>query len=120
MRAKDMKSDSFRDFVLDQLLEIRPVQCRAMFGGYGLYQSQAFFGIIFKGRLYFKVSEESRAQYIEAGMGEFKPSKKMTLKSFHEVPDGVLESRPQISDWARTAIQAAKTKISQKRAKITS
>lgn len=50
------KSDSFKDFVLDQLADLRGVTARSMFGGYGLYQGGTFFGIIHKDRLYFKVS----------------------------------------------------------------
>ena len=32
------KQDGFKDYVLDQLADLRGVTCRAMFGGYGLYQ----------------------------------------------------------------------------------
>ena len=102
-----MKDDSFRDFVLEQLGGNGRVVCRAMFGGYGLYRENAFFGIIFKGRLYFKVSEASRADYVAAGKLMFKPSAKMTLKSFYEVPEDVLESRFLILEWAETAIRTA-------------
>ena len=35
-----MKEDSFKDFVLDQLSDLRGVTCRAMFGGYGVYQGE--------------------------------------------------------------------------------
>ena len=50
------KSDGFKDFVLDQLTDLRGVTARAMFGGYGLYHRSTFFGIIHKGHLYFKVT----------------------------------------------------------------
>ena len=46
------KDDSFKDFVLDQLSDLDDVEARRMFGGYGLYQDEIFFGIIHKGRLY--------------------------------------------------------------------
>ena len=49
-----MPNDSFKEFVLDQLSQLGQVECRAMFGGHGLYHNEAFFGIISKGRLYFK------------------------------------------------------------------
>jgi DNA transformation protein len=45
---------SFKDFVLDQLQGVPDLECRSMFGGHGLYQEETFFGIVFKGRLYFK------------------------------------------------------------------
>lgn len=53
MSAKG-KEDSFRDFVLDQLPALGDIRCRAMFGGYGLYLGEDFFGIVYDGRLYFK------------------------------------------------------------------
>lgn len=103
-----VKSDSFREFVIEQLQSIRGVSCRAMFGGYGLYAGERFFGIVYKGRLYFKVSDASKARYTVAGMKTFKPSAKMTLKSFYEVPADVLEDSDEIAEWAVTAIEAAK------------
>lgn len=42
-------NDGFKDFVLDQLADLRGLRCRAMFGGYGLYRGNTFFGIIHKG-----------------------------------------------------------------------
>ena len=99
--------DSFRDFAVEQLGGVRGMACRPMFGGYGLYAGEKFFGIIFKGRLYFKVSEASKPQYASEGMKPFRPSAKMTLRSFYEVPADVLESADRITDWAATAIRAA-------------
>ena len=49
-----MTTDSFPAFVQDQLHALGDVECRAMFGGRGLYHRGVFFGILFKGRLYFK------------------------------------------------------------------
>lgn len=101
-------TDTFREFVLEQLQGVRGVVCRAMFGGHGLYAGERFFGIIYRGRLYFKVSEVSKSRYAVAGMRPFKPSAKMTLKSFYEVPADVLEDSDEIVGWAATAIQAAR------------
>ncbi|HEY2917933.1 MAG TPA: TfoX/Sxy family protein, partial [Candidatus Binatia bacterium] len=58
-----MKDDSFKDFVLDQLLELDDVEARRMFGGYGLYRDEIFFGIIHKGRLYFKIDDSTVGEY---------------------------------------------------------
>ena len=110
-----MTSDSFREFVLEQLEEAGDVSCRAMFGGYGLYRAGAFFGIIYKGRLYFKVSEASRALYARAGMKPFRPSAKQTLSSFYEVPADILESREDLAAWAATATRAATTRYGKSR-----
>ena len=58
-----MKDDSFKDFVLDQLQELDGVDARRVFGGYGLYKDETFFGILHKGKLYLKVDESTVVEY---------------------------------------------------------
>jgi DNA transformation protein len=99
------KSEGFKDFVLDQLTDLRGVTCRAMFGGYGLYHRATFFGIIHKGRLYFKVTPETVEQYNAHGMSPFRPNPKQTLKSFYEVPVGVIEDTEQLNKWAEQSVR---------------
>jgi DNA transformation protein len=103
-------NDTFKDFILDPLRGLGSISCKPMFGGYGLYQGARFFGILYKGRLYFKVSEAGKRTNIEAGMEPFTPYKSQTLTSFYEVPPDVVESLPQMTDWARDAIKAATVK----------
>ena len=105
-----MKDDSFKAFVLDQLARLGRVECRAMFGGYGLYQGRTFFGILFKGRLYFKTDAASAAAYRERGMQPFRPSATMTLKTYYEVPVDVLEDDEELAVWARQAVHRASRK----------
>lgn len=108
----NMRSDSFRDFVMEQLFGLKPVECRSMFGGFGLYKDRRFFGIIDKGRLYFKVSDKTQPLYSEAGSLPFNPFKKTILKSFFEVPVDVIENQHQLVEWARSAVDAvSETKI---------
>lgn len=95
------RPDGFKDFVLDQLTDLNAVRCRAMFGGYGLYHHAAFFGIIHKGRLYFKVTPRTVGRYKDHGMQPFRPNNKQTLTSFYEVPVEVIEDAEQLTDWAR-------------------
>jgi DNA transformation protein and related proteins len=94
------RPDGFKEFVLDQLTDLRGLACRAMFGGYGLYQRATFFGIIHRGRLYFKVTSESVRRYTNQGMKPFRPNAKQTLKSFYEVPVEILEDAERLTDWA--------------------
>jgi len=104
MRAK--KDESFRDYILDQLSGVNSVASRSMFGGHGLYQGPVFFGILWKGRLYFKTDEQTLALYRDRGMRPFQPSAKQTLKNYYEVPVDILEDPDQLSDWAQNAIRA--------------
>lgn len=103
-----MKSDSFKDFVLDQLEPLGGARCRAMFGGCGLYRGDVFFGIIADGRLYFKTDARTRRHYVEAGTGPFRPDPKTTLKTYYEVPVDVLEDGDALARWAKEAIACSR------------
>ena len=97
------RDDSFKDFVLDQLDELPAVTCCPMFGGYGLYQEEAFFGILYKGRLYFKTNELTRPLYLKKGTARFRPNAKQTLKHYYEVPVDIIEDQEQLTAWAKQA-----------------
>ena len=99
------KHDGFKDFVLDQVADLRGLTCRAMFGGYGLSYKGTFFGIIHKGRLYFKVTPETVDQYKTHGMSPFRPNPKQTLKTFYEVPVDVIEDAEQLHEWAEQSVR---------------
>ncbi len=99
------KHDGFKDFVLDQVADLRGLTCRAMFGGYGLSYKGTFFGIIHKGRLYFKVTPETVDQYKTRGMSPFRPNPRQTLKSFYEVPVDVIEDAEQLNEWAKESLE---------------
>ena len=79
MNAKD---ESFKDFVLDQLMGMNDIDARRMFGGHGLYQDETFFGILHKGRLYFKIDESTVGEYQRRKMKPFRPNAKQTLRSY--------------------------------------
>ena len=103
-----MKDDSFKDFVLDQLDELPELECRSMFGGYGLYQEEIFFGIIFQGRLYFKTNARSAVPYRKLGMKPFQPNRKQTLRNYYEVPVDIIEDCDRLTNWAREAVRVRK------------
>ena len=48
-KARESEKDSFKEFVLDQLHTLGPVNCKAMFGGYGLYLDDVFLRHYFQG-----------------------------------------------------------------------
>jgi DNA transformation protein and related proteins len=102
-------TDSFRDFVLDQLSGVRHVRARAMFGGIGLYMDDIFFGILAADVLYFKVGETNRPDYAAAGSRPFKPyaDRSMTMP-YYNVPIGVLEDAGTLVSWARRSVDVAK------------
>ena len=102
-----MRNDSFRDFVLDQLDGLERVTCRAMFGGHGLYSGKSFFGILYKERLFFRVTDATRPEYERRGMEPFRPNADQTLQRYYEVPADVIEDRARLVEWARQALGAS-------------
>lgn len=104
-----MPDESFKDFVLDQLHDLGDVDCRRMFGGYGLYDNGVFFGIISQARLYFKTTPSSRIAYVQRGMQPFRPNARQTLTSYYEVPVDILEDHALLTRWAQQAVAAQRT-----------
>jgi DNA transformation protein and related proteins len=98
-----MPANSFRDFVLEQLAALDGLRCKRMFGGFGLYCGEQFFGIIHDGRLYFKTNADTLAEFIEYHAPVFAPSEKQVLKNYREVPADILEDRESLLLWAGRA-----------------
>ena len=110
-----MKSDSFKEFVLEQLGAVRDVDCRHMFGDWGLYCGDVFFGIIADGRLYLKTDAASRSQYLKAGMGPFSPNPNQTLVTYYEVPLDIMEDHEALIAWVKRAVRAQERGTTQRR-----
>ena len=98
-----MKDESFKDYVLDQLTALPALGGRNMFGGWGLYLGKQFFGVVFKGRLYFRVNDMTRQAYESRGMKPFQPTPRQMLKGYLEVPADVVEDAIILADWARAS-----------------
>ena len=96
---------SYESRALDRLSELGDITSRPLFGGHGIYWNDVIFGIIFRGRLYFKVDDESKGEYLARGMGPFRPNDRQTLKSYYEVPSKVLDDHEALLAWAMEAIR---------------
>jgi DNA transformation protein len=122
-RLRSMRvSESFRDFVLDQLAGFPGLRPQAMFGGIGLYAGEHFFGIIAADVLYFKVDDTNRPEYEARGSRPFQPydDKPMTMPYFFVPPD-VLEDAEMLRRWADRSVgvarSAAKVRTGRRKAK---
>lgn len=93
--------------MLDQLSALPDLRAKAMFGAYGVYSGEHFFGILDEGRLFFKTDTQSQVDYTARGMGPFtyKMKGKTMTMAYHEVPPDVLEQPSELVVWARKAIQ---------------
>ena len=104
------RDESFKDFVLDQLQDLDGVDARRMFGGHGLYRDETFFGILHKGKLYFKVDESTIGEYRKRKMKPFRPNSKQTLRSYYQVPVEIIEDGDRLGAWAEAAIHCQRKK----------
>ena len=108
-RPDILREGSLGAFIADQLSALGNLDARAMFGGAGFYQAGDFFGILFKDRLYFRVSDETVGEYQERGMKPFTPFKnRRGSKRYFEVPADVLESPDELVRWAKQAVASAR------------
>ncbi|MEO7135143.1 MAG: TfoX/Sxy family protein [Vicinamibacterales bacterium] len=104
-RPSVLAEGSFGAFVLDQLSALAGVEARPMFGGAGLYLDGEFFGILYKERLYFRVSAETIKDYTTRKMKPFEPfeGRQGRSRGYYEVPIEIVESPADLVTWARAA-----------------
>jgi DNA transformation protein and related proteins len=103
-------TDSFRDFVVEQLeLSARDIRVKRMFGAVGIYSGDLFFAVIDDDRLYFKVDSQTRPQYEAEGMqpARIDTEAGQVVLSYYEVPLGALEAPDELRVWVKDAIAVA-------------
>lgn len=101
---------AFRDRMLGRMLPLGPVEARSMFGGFGLYLDGLMFALIAFDRLYFKIDDGNRQDFVDAGAEAFSYHGKTRRieMSYYELPDTVLDDPAELIDWAGRAQGAAR------------
>ncbi len=113
-------SDYVAYIIHDCMQEVSGVSARFMFGGWGLYKDGLMFGLVADDRLYFKVGESNKDDYVSRGCGPFVYSQgnhKPTTMSYYEVPDEVIENKEEIVVWVAKAVEVQKQAKKPKKAK---
>ncbi len=100
-------SESYREFVLEQLGRVTPVMGKSMFGGVGIYAQNLFFALIAEDRLYFKVDDATRREFEERGMEPFRPFGEDRAMGYYEVPADVAEDVVILETWVKKAVDVA-------------
>jgi DNA transformation protein and related proteins len=104
--ATMMAEERFEDRLHGRLAALGEVTSRPLFGGLGIYWRGVIFGILFHDRLFLKVDDRSRDDFVSRGLEPFRPNERQTLKSYYEVPPDVLAEPEALLSWAREAIRA--------------
>ena len=100
-------SQSYREFVLEQLGRVTPVAGKSMFGGVGIYAQGLFFALIAEDRLYFKVDDATPPDFERRGMEPFRPFGEDSAIGYYEVPADVVEDENHLETWMKKAIDVA-------------
>lgn len=103
-------SQTYLDAVMDQIGQVAPVTSKRMFGGAGLYSDGLFFAVLDNDRLYFKVDDSNRDDFVEAGMGPFRPfpDRPDYMMQYYELPAGVLDDPDALVHWLAKAVAVAR------------
>jgi len=103
-------SDSFAEFVREQLAPLGRVTMRRMFGKTGVFCDGLMFGMVTDNTLYLRVDDHNRAAFKEAE--SFPPlnyeKKGSTIDlSFWRAPERLFDEPDELVTWARVAMAAA-------------
>ena len=104
-------SDSFADFLREQLAALGSIKLRRMFGKTGVFCDGLMLGMVSNDALYFRVDDENRAAFKEA---ESSPPLNYAKKgatidhAFWRAPERLFDEPDELVSWARTALSAAR------------
>jgi DNA transformation protein len=104
-------SDSFAEFLREQLAPLGHITLRRMFGKTGVFCDGLMLGMVTEDTLYFRVDDHNRAAFEEAR--SFPPinykKKGATIDlSFWRAPERLFDEPDELVTWARIALDAAR------------
>ena len=104
-------SDSFAEFLREQLAPLGRITVRRMFGKTGVFCDGVMFGMVTENTLYFRVDDQNRVTFREAEA--FPPlnyaKKGSTIDlSFWRVPERRFDEPDELVAWAQAALAAAR------------
>jgi DNA transformation protein len=104
-------SDSFAEFLREQLAPLGRVTMRHMFGKTGVFCDGLMFGMVTDNMLYFRVDDHNRAAFKEAEsvppLNYEKQGCTIDL-SFWRAPERLFDEPDELVTWARVALAAAR------------
>lgn len=104
-------SDSFAEFLREQLRPVGSVTLRRMFGKTGVFCNGLMFGMVTDNMLYLRVDEHNRVAFKEAEC--FRPlnyeKQGATIDlAFWRAPERLFDEPDELVTWARAALAAAR------------
>ena len=103
-------SDSFAEFLREQLAPLGRITMRRMFGKTGVFCDGVMFGMVTENTLYLRVDDENKETFKEAEayppLNYAKGGSTIDL-SFWRIPDRLFDEPEEFVAWARAALAAA-------------
>jgi DNA transformation protein and related proteins len=103
-------SDSFAEFLREQLAPLGRITMRRMFGKTGVFCDDVMLGVVTENTLYFRVDDHNRVTFKEAEafppLNYQKKGAAIDL-SFWRVPERLFDEPDELVSWAQAALAAA-------------
>jgi DNA transformation protein len=104
-------SDSFAEFLREQLAPLGHVTMRRMFGKTGVFCDGLMLGMVTDNTLYFRVDDHNKKAFEEAAsfppLNYEKQGRSLDL-SFWRAPERLFDEPDELVAWARIALEAAR------------
>ena len=104
-------SDSFAEFLREQLAPLGRVTMRRMFGKTGVFCDGLMLGMVTDNMLYFRVDDGSRVAFNEVASFaplNYKKQGEIIDLSFWRAPERLFDEPDELVEWARIALEAAR------------
>jgi DNA transformation protein and related proteins len=103
-------SESYADFLREQLAPLGRLSLRRMFGKTGVFCDGVMFAVVTENTLYFRVDDHNREIFKEAASSpplNYAKGGAMIDLSFWRVPERLFDEPDELVTWARAALAAA-------------
>jgi len=111
-------TDSFAEFLREQLAPLGLVRMRRMFGKTGVFCDGLMLGMVQGDALYFRVDEDTREVFKEAESApplNYAKKGAMIDLAFWRAPERLFDEPDELVEWARAALAAARRVAAKKK-----
>jgi DNA transformation protein len=103
-------SDSFAEFLREQLAPLGHITTRRMFGKTGVFCDRLMLAMVTDNMLYFRVDEHNREDFREAAVFpplNYRKQGSTIDLAFWRAPERLFDEPDELIAWARIALEAA-------------
>ena len=100
----------FIEYVRELLAPLGHVRIKPMFGAAGVYLDEVFFAVMDEDALYFRVDDQTKDRFAEAGSAPFTFAEKdgrVIEMAYWRAPDEAMDGPEACEPWARLGYEAA-------------